>query len=259
MSKQYRIGPHSTHKTSCSTSSALEAADDSGAKAGDSSTQSKHLIPDLQASDAVLVVDVQHDFCAQGALAVPAADEILPLVNQILAQAEYIGAMVIASRDWHPANHCSFSSQGGPWPQHCVAHSQGAAFHAQLQLPADTIIINKATTADEEQYSAAHALVDPATRPLPATSHAKQVKTLTELLTQQATQRIWLVGLALDYCVKHTALELAQAGFDTYIYLPATRAIDGAASATVISELCAAGITIYTAAKTGKKSDQSTA
>lgn len=97
----------------------------------------------LGRGDALIVVDLQRDFCPGGALPVPGGDEVVPLVNGLVEETTATGACVVASRDWHPLGHTSFHDAGGPWPQHCVQGSEGAQFHADLRLPPDALIISK--------------------------------------------------------------------------------------------------------------------
>src|SRR5438093_163576 len=107
----------------------------------------------LQPTDALIVVDVQRDFLPGGALGVPDGDAVVPLLNRYMALAQEKGIPVFASRDWHPANHCSFTAQGGPWPSHCVAGTAGAQLAPGLELPPDAVIIDKATTQSRDSYS----------------------------------------------------------------------------------------------------------
>ena len=104
--------------------------------------------------DALLVVDVQRDFCPGGVLAIAGADEIIPTINRLIDEATAAGAKVVASRDWHPANHSSFKAQGGRWPRHCMAGSRGAEFHHDLRLPLGASVVSKGTDCNEDQYSA---------------------------------------------------------------------------------------------------------
>jgi nicotinamidase/pyrazinamidase len=185
--------------------------------------------------DALLVVDMQNDFCAAGALAVPNAEEIIPEINQALQAANDKGLICLASRDWHPVDHCSFMAAGGIWPQHCVQGDHGAQFHPSLVLPEDTLIINKASSAGEEQYSAVYGQLQ-----------CDHGLTMLQYLTKHSVRRVWVMGLALDYCVRATALELVQEGFIVLLALEATRAIDSAASAELLDELTNAGIIVVT-------------
>src|SRR5438067_13422303 len=108
----------------------------------------------MQSGDALLIVDVQNDFCPGGALAVKEGDQVVPVLNDWIEQAQRDGVSTYASRDWHPENHISFQSRGGPWPPHCIQWTSGAAFHPDLKLPENVQIISKAEDADVDSYSA---------------------------------------------------------------------------------------------------------
>lgn len=176
--------------------------------------------------DALIVIDLQRDFCPDGALAVAGADEIAPRINRLINEANAAGAIVIASRDWHPKEHVSFTARGGPWPEHCVAGSLGAQFHEQLRLPKDAIIVSKGADLEMDQYSA-----------FDGTG-------LVELLRDRGTQRVFLCGLALDVCVRASALQAAQAGFETHVLLAATRPLTPAEGEAATREMALAGIVI---------------
>src|SRR4051812_31247217 len=111
-------------------------------------------MPSLHPSDALLLVDVQNDFCPGGALPVAEGDQIVPILNRWIDAARAGGALIVASRDWHPPGHVSFQERGGPWPAHCVQESSGAAFHAGLHLPLGATVISKGTEVDRDSYSA---------------------------------------------------------------------------------------------------------
>ena len=185
----------------------------------------------LQTHRAVIVVDVQNDFCNDGALAVADADSIMPLVNQAIRQAEQQGDLILLSRDWHPANHTSFQENGGRWPTHCVAGTWGAKFHVQLYQPASARLVNKALEPEVEVYSALQGVLQ---------HDASQ--SVAEYLRQNAVGQVLVMGLALDYCVKHTCLDLVQAGFEVSILGAATRAIDAAHVRVLRAELQLAGV-----------------
>jgi nicotinamidase/pyrazinamidase len=102
----------------------------------------------IQADDALIIVDVQKDFCSGGALPIQGADDVVPVLNEWIDAACASGARIIFSRDWHPPNHVSFHQQGGPWPPHCVQKSSGAEFHAQLKMPREVQIVSKGTAPD---------------------------------------------------------------------------------------------------------------
>jgi len=164
--------------------------------------------PSLGCADALIVVDLQVDFCPGGALPVPEGDKVAPVLNRWLATARKSAAMIVATRDWHPVNHLSFQAQGGPWPTHCVQNSRGASFHAGLDLPPQTQIVSKGTAAGHQGYSAFEGTC------------------LARKLNRAGVKRVWIGGLALDYCVRATALDAIQAGFEVHLIKPATRAVN---------------------------------
>ena len=166
-------------------------------------------LPTLRPSDALLIVDVQQDFCPGGALAVPDGDAVVPILNAWIEAAHDAGAAVFASRDWHPPNHVSFEAQGGPWPSHCVAETPGAAFHPGLALPESAVVIDKGTHPEHEAYS------------------AFEGTDLAARLREAGAGRLWVGGLALDYCVRASVLDARRiAGLPVHVILSATRAVD---------------------------------
>ena len=162
---------------------------------------------------ALLVVDVQLDFCPGGALAVPDGDAVVPVLNEYIALFRKRGSPVFASRDWHPALSAHFREHGGIWPVHCVQGSTGALFHPKLQLPEGTIVISKGVTRWDEGYSALQGLTENGT-PFPM------------LLRHMATDRLYVGGLATDYCVKETVLEGLREGFAVTLLTDAIRAVE---------------------------------
>lgn len=155
----------------------------------------------------MLIVDVQNDFCSGGKLAVPDGEGVVPEINLWIADAERTGAPICASRDWHPIDHCSFREQGGPWPSHCVQGSAGARFHPGLRLPERTWVIDKADRPDRESFS------------------AFEGSQLADRLRAHGVRRIWVGGLALEYCVRQNILDARREGFQVRLILPATRAL----------------------------------
>ena len=163
----------------------------------------------LTSGDALLVVDVQNDFCPDGALAVADGDAVVPVLNDWIAAARESGARVFASRDWHPADHLSFAERGGLWPAHCVQNTPGAAFHGELELPEDAVVVSKADEADHEAYSAFDS------------------GELGDQLRAAGIRRLWVGGLATDYCVKASVLDATQiAGLEVHVIIDAIRAVD---------------------------------
>ncbi|MDQ2993858.1 MAG: nicotinamidase [Pseudomonadota bacterium] len=183
--------------------------------------------------DALLIVDIQNDFLPGGSLGVPEGDQVIPLLNADIKGAVTAGIPIIASRDWHPANHISFIAQGGVWPTHCVQNTSGATFNKALHLPTTTIIINKAFKPDLESYTAWN-----------GQSHLDG-RTLPEILTELGVKRLIIGGLALDYCVKETALDAIHHGLSVLVHLDATRAITSEAGQAAIDEMNTAGVSFF--------------
>lgn len=162
----------------------------------------------LGKGDALLIVDLQNDFLPGGALAVPRGDLVIAPINALIDLYHERGLPIYASRDWHPEDHCSFTAQGGPWPPHCVAATEGALFSEALQLPEEAIVISKALTAAQDAYSAFN-----------GTGLARSM--LADGIT-----RLAVCGLATDYCVLNTVLDGIEAGFEVLLALEATRAVE---------------------------------
>jgi nicotinamidase/pyrazinamidase len=173
--------------------------------------------------EALIVVDVQNDFCPGGALAVSEGDEILGEVNRLASEAP----LVIATRDWHPPDHGSFAERGGTWPVHCVRESPGAELHPGLRAKLDAIV-DKGQTPDREGYS------------------GFEDTDLEELLREHGVDTVHVVGLALDYCVKVTALEARRRGFEVVVHREATRAVNvqPGDDERAVEELRAAGVSV---------------
>jgi len=158
--------------------------------------------------DALIIVDVQRDFCTKGALPVPEGEKIVPVLNRYIKKFHEAGALIIATRDWHPSNHISFKNYGGRWPPHCIQETPGAEFHPNLKLPRETRVISKATSAEKEAYSGFDG---------------------TELereLRNAGIQRLFIGGLATDYCVKSTVLDALKLGFETVLLFDAIKGVD---------------------------------
>ncbi|HET8905638.1 MAG TPA: nicotinamidase [Ktedonobacterales bacterium] len=164
-------------------------------------------------ADALIVVDVQNDFCPGGSLAVPDGDAVVPILNEYMARAVDAGLPIFASRDWHPEHTRHFVTEGGPWPPHCVQGTSGAEFHAGLRLPASAVVVSKGMSTDDQGYSALEALL-PDGRPLAAALHALGV------------DHVYVGGLATDYCVRATVLDAINDGFATSLLIDAIRAVD---------------------------------
>lgn len=195
---------------------------------------------------AIIMIDLQNDFCAGGSLAVPDADAVIPLANQLQDQFD----LIVASKDWHPHDHMSFAAQhpgygvgdvvvinDAPqvlWPVHCVQDTKGAEFHSELAVDKIDKVVYKGTDVNIDSYSAffdnAH---------LRATG-------LDDYLVDKQVEDIYLMGLATDYCVKFSALDAVHLGFNVYVIQDACRGVElnpGDITAA-INEMQAAGVKI---------------
>jgi len=177
----------------------------------------------LQEGDALIIVDVQNDFCPGGALAVPEGDTVIPVLNEWIAVAHERAVPVYASRDWHPKNHVSFQAQGGPWPPHCVQDTAGAGYHPELKLPESAIKVTKGTRFDRDQNSV-----------FDQTGLATQLK-------RDGIRRLWVGGLAQDVCVRASVLDARAAGFEVHVIDAATRPITAEGGRQALEEMAAAG------------------
>lgn len=154
--------------------------------------------------DGLLIVDLQNDFCPGGALAVPQGNEIVKGINALMPRFK----LIAASQDWHPQNHCSFKSRGGPWPPHCIQNTRGAALHPELKQEQIAVRILKAQDPNKDAYS------------------AFQETSLAEKLKARKIVRLFVCGLATDYCVKQSALDAVQNGFSTLVLTDLVRAVN---------------------------------
>lgn len=180
--------------------------------------------------DALVIVDVQNDFCPGGALAVPDGDKVIPPINALLKRAS---CLAIATRDWHPKNHCSFQENGGPWPTHCVAGTKGVEFHPGLDLGRVSLIVSKGTDPEKEAYS------------------GFEGTNLAVLLRQKGIKRVFVSGLATEYCVKATALDALKEGLQVVVLEDAIRGVGLKAGdiEKAIAEMKAAGISFITSSQ----------
>lgn len=203
------------------------------------------------ANHALLLIDLQNDFCAGGALAVPEGDDVIAIANQLIDQCVNAGEVIIASQDWHPANHGSFASQhqvapysqgeldGLPqtfWPAHCVQNSPGAALHPRLKQQAITALFHKGQNPAIDSYSAFF-------------DNGQRQKTgLDDWLRARNIRELTILGLATDYCVKFTVLDALALGYTVNVITDGCRGVNIAPqdSANAFSEMAAAGATLYT-------------
>ncbi|MCX5615983.1 isochorismatase family protein [Bombella sp. TMW 2.2559] len=182
---------------------------------------------DITWQDALLIIDMQNDFMPGGALPMSGGPDLLPVINQ-LNRLEF--RAIVASQDWHPAGHCSFEEQGGPWPVHCLADSRGAALVGGLDQSHITHIIRKGMALDADSNSAFY-------------DDAETATGLTALLKGLGVKRVFLCGVALDVCVMATARHAIQDGFETFIIQNATVGIRPVSTDQIEQET---GITLCT-------------
>jgi nicotinamidase/pyrazinamidase len=180
---------------------------------------------ELRKGDALIIVDVQRDFLPGGALPVAGGDAVIPVLNLYLEEFDRHGLPIFATRDWHPPDHCSFRQQGGPWPPHCVAGSPGAELPSTLALPTGTEIISKATRPEADAYSG-----------FEGTELALRLRKL-------GCRRVFIGGLATDYCVRATAVDALKEGFEVIVLEDAIRPVDARPGdgARALAELLAQG------------------
>ena len=178
-------------------------------------------------NSALLVIDVQNDFCAEGgALLVRGCSSIIPRINEYIDIFVNKGLMVIASRDWHPPNHISFKDRGGPWPPHCIQGSKGAEFHPNLKLPKNVVIISKAFLPDKEAYSAFDGTE------------------LHYILTLHSIRRLFITGVATDYCVKASVIDALRLGYEVIVLSDAIAGVSKESSEKALEEMIRLGAII---------------
>jgi nicotinamidase/pyrazinamidase len=177
----------------------------------------------LRLGDALIIVDVQNDFCPGGALPIKHGDDVVPVLNRWIAAAVARRIPIYASRDWHPVGHISFVQRGGLWPPHCIQDSDGARFHPQLQLPDSVIKITKGVRFDQDQNS------------------VFDQTGLTRQLRLTGIKRLWVGGLAEDVCVLATVLDARRDGFDVVVIEDATKPVSADGRAQAHRQMDAAG------------------
>jgi nicotinamidase/pyrazinamidase len=174
--------------------------------------------------EGLIVVDVQNDFCPGGALPVPDGDAVVEPINRLIEQLP----VVVATRDWHPRDHNSFREQGGPWPPHCIQGTPGAQLHPALEADRIDAVVDAGFRPELEGYS------------------GFEETDLEEQLRERDVDTVHVAGLALDYCVRATALDARERGFDVVLHLGATRAINAQPGddARTLAELRVAGVQV---------------
>ena len=162
---------------------------------------------------ALLVVDVQNDFCPGGALGIHGGHKIVPILNKYIEFFEKENLPILVTRDWHPQVTKHFKQFGGVWPTHCVVGSPGAMFHHDLRFPKDALVMSKGMDPEKDSYSAFH-----------ATDLSGMV--LANLLKIIGVTEIYIGGLATDYCVKYSALDALDGGLDVFILTDAVAGVN---------------------------------
>ena len=155
-------------------------------------------------ASALLVVDFQNDFTPGGALAVSGGDEIAPAVARLAGASD----VVVATRDWHPADHASFETEGGPWPVHCVQGTDGAEFHPAMKEIEIAAVVDVGRERDDEGYS------------------GFENSELASILRAHDVERVYVCGLATDYCVRASAIDACREGFEVTVITDAIRAVE---------------------------------
>jgi nicotinamidase/pyrazinamidase len=180
--------------------------------------------------DALVIVDLQNDFCPGGALGIAGGDAVVPVLNRYAERFAGAGAPVFASRDWHPAETTHFKAYGGVWPPHCVQDTPGAEFHPALAFPPGTEIVSKGMDPREDAYSCFQA-------------ETSDGMPFAAALGEHGVSRLFIGGLATDYCVKSTVVDGVQNGFEMIVLADAVAAVDltPGDGAKALEEMRAAG------------------
>ncbi|MDP8923905.1 MAG: nicotinamidase [Chloroflexota bacterium] len=182
---------------------------------------------------ALLIVDVQNDFCPGGSLAVDGGDEVIPILNEVARSFAEAGRPVIATRDWHPARTTHFKEFGGVWPVHCVMGTKGGEFHPALELPPEAVVVSKGMGEHEDSYSGFDAV-------------HRDGRSLAQVLFETGSRRVYVGGLATDYCVKHSVLDGRKHGLEMIVLRDAVRGVDlqPGDSDRALAEMQVAGATV---------------
>jgi nicotinamidase/pyrazinamidase len=180
------------------------------------------------AKSALIVVDVQRDFCEGGALAAADTLSLLEPLKKNIDAARRAGAAIVYTQDWHPAEHSSFRVNGGPWPIHCVDGTAGAELMKPLRAEVSDIVVHKGVAVDGAGYS------------------GFEETGLAEKLRKLGVERVYMAGIATEYCVRATALDALREGFETLVVQDLVRAVEPTETTKVIQELSAAGAKIVT-------------
>jgi nicotinamidase/pyrazinamidase len=167
----------------------------------------------MEQNAALILVDVQNDFCPGGSLAVSRGDEVVPVLNRYVKEFADAGLPIIATRDWHPEHTRHFKEGGGLWPRHCVQGSEGGKFHPALAIDRGVTVVSKGQSPDSDSYSGFEA-------------RTNEGILLGEFLHARGVERLFIGGLATDYCVKHTVLDALRCGFKVVVLRDAIRGVN---------------------------------
>jgi len=182
----------------------------------------------MEKNKALVVVDVQNDFCPGGKLGLAEGDKIVPVLNEYMKFFSKKNLSILVTRDWHPAKTIHFEKYGGKWPEHCIQGTRGAQFHPDLRLPKGAIIISKGIYPDKDGYSV-------------FSGEDSGGKNFLAVLKDLAIDELFIGGLATDYCVRHTALDALAKGFKIWLLTDAIKGVDKQESQYAIREMKAAG------------------
>ncbi len=180
----------------------------------------------MPSKKALLVVDLQNDFCPGGALGVSDGDQIIPRVNEYVALFSKYRLPIFFSRDWHPPVSNHFKAAGGPWPPHCIQGTAGAQFHPELKLPAEAIIISKGTDPQADGYSVFE-------------GRDAAGNSFLELLRQMGIQELFIAGIATDYCVRWSARDAIHHGLAVKVLLDGIKGVNKDDSERALQEIVA--------------------
>ena len=191
---------------------------------------------------ALLIVDVQNDFCPEGALAVPGGDRVVEPLSRVAGCFAAAGLPVLASRDWHPPVTRHFRESGGIWPPHCIQDSPGAAFHPALRLPGGTLVISKGDDPDSDAYSAFD-------------GRGEDGRSFREMLDALEIRHLYVGGLATDYCVRSSVLDARKAALEVTVLSDAIAGVELAAGdcEQALEEMGRSGATFCTTDEAARK------
>jgi len=178
----------------------------------------------MKKDKALVVVDLQVDFCPGGALGVADGDKIIPTINKYVELFSQHQLPIFVSRDWHPPETTHFQAFGGPWPVHCVQNSRGAQFHPDFQIPDSAIILSKGTDPSLDGYSVFDA-------------QAAENRFFLELLKERQVKELYVAGIATDYCVRTTALDALHHGFKVTVLIDAVKGVSPTDSERTLKEI----------------------